>query len=68
MDRSDTTEREFRVDYFRHASVHWYGRGKVVHLPSGLVEEFDIAWNDRSGIANAKDRILKRLSRAESAE
>lgn len=53
--------RNFRIDYYQDSSVHWHGRGKVVHLPSGLVEEFDIAWNDQTGIARAKERIQERL-------
>lgn len=39
---------EFRVEIFKDASVHWRGHGKYTHLPTGKVEEFDVAWNDRS--------------------
>ncbi len=35
-DPTQTTDRDFRMDYYRDGSVHWHGSGKVVHLPSGL--------------------------------
>lgn len=61
MMQAQNDDRDFRVDIFRDGSVSWRGAGRVIHKQSGLSVEFEIAWNDRSGIERAKAQLRQRL-------
>lgn len=56
--------KSLRTDYYRDASVYWRGYGRVVHIPTGLVEEFDIAWNNKFGIKAAVDALEARVDQS----
>ena len=55
-------ETDLRISYFQTGIARWTGNGTVTHLPTGISLDFKIAWNDRSGLNEAKAEIARRIA------
>ena len=56
--------RDIRISGFRHAVVYWRERGTITHLPTGQSVEYEISWNDRSGLRLARDQLRQLVDQA----
>jgi hypothetical protein len=54
----------YRLDIIRNAAVYWRGEGKYTHLPTNMVERFEVSWNDRSQQKGAWEKLRARVAYA----
>lgn len=40
-------EDDVRIEYYRTGSVNWTGHGSATHLPTGILVEFNVSWDDK---------------------
>jgi protein subunit release factor A len=53
---------DIRLEIFRDASMRWRGNGKYTHLPTGIVETFEVSWADRSQQKAAFEKLEARVN------